>query len=143
MGEARLKSRTRAEILAGEPRCIYCNAIPNQLEHMPPKSMFKGRGRPHGMEFAACQNCNNGTSAADLVASFVARISPDIDDKAWRIIEAKERRGKLEQIAPGFLNEFFRPDTSRSILLRKQGLLVPYVRMKADGPLLKGYLTTF
>ena len=82
MGEARLKSRSRQEILAGEPRCIYCDAAPSQLEHMPPKAMFRGRVRPSGMEFAACQSCNNGTSAADLVASFVARISPDLDEEA-------------------------------------------------------------
>src|SRR5690348_7895086 len=110
MGEGRLKSRSRQQILAGEPRCIYCDAVPSQLEHMPPIAMFRDRLRPSGMEFATCQNCNNGTSAADLVASFVARLSPDIDDEAWRIIEAKERRGKLEQIAPGFLDEFFRLD---------------------------------
>src|SRR4051794_21414253 len=97
MGEARLKSRSREEILAEEPRCIYCDAVPSQLEHMLPRSMFRSRFRPSGMEFAACQNCNNGTSATDLVASFVARISPDLDDEDWRWIEAIKRTGKLEQ----------------------------------------------
>jgi len=55
-----------------------------------------------------------------------------------------QRRGKLTQLAPGFLEEFFRPDKNRPVLRRDAlGIIKPYIEIKADGPLAKAYLTVF
>jgi hypothetical protein len=144
MGQAEKKSRNRASILAGEARCIYCEAPPTQLEHMPPKSMFRGSSRPSGMEFAACAACNNGTSASDLVASFIARLRSDDVPDAWEIREANDRKSMLELKAPGVIRELFHPDKSRELWRSTgTGVLTRAVEVKADGPLLRGYLTTF
>jgi hypothetical protein len=93
------------------------------------------------MEFAACRQCNGGTSAADLVTSFFCRLSwtgeqPILD-------EALARRGKLRQIAPGVLEELLRPEKEQEVWLRKSGLLQPYIKINVDGPLTKEYLTVF
>ena len=144
MGEARKKSRRHVDILRAETRCIYCAAPPAQIEHMPPRAMFKTKSRPNGMVFATCAECNNGTSAADLVASFVSRLRPDdvVDD--WEIKEAGALRPMLERKAPGFLKEFFRPDKNTTTWRRTSvGLLKPRVKVSADGPLVKGYLRVF
>jgi hypothetical protein len=106
--------------------------------------MFKARSRPKGMEFATCAACNNGTSAADLVAGFVSRLRPDdvIDD--WEVQEAGKLRPMLELKAPGFLREFFRSNKNSPTWRRTSiGLLKPAIKISADGPLLRGYLTVF
>jgi hypothetical protein len=98
MGEAKRNSRNRDEILAGEPRCIYCASPPPlTFEHMPPRVMFKNKFRLSGMEFGACGDCNKGTSAADLVASFMARIGRDNGEGDWQIAEAVVRKKAIEK----------------------------------------------
>src|SRR5829696_7538471 len=42
---------------------------------MPPRMMFAGKQRPPGLEFAACEGCNQGSSHADLVASLIGRFT--------------------------------------------------------------------
>src|SRR5687768_12798489 len=100
--ENRHRSRPKAEILQGEARCIYCTAKPTTVEHMPPTAMFPNRHRLSGMEFAACQECNNWTRAADAAASFFARLSPTsvIDER--EIVEARKLIRTMAKIAPEF-----------------------------------------
>lgn len=95
------------------------------------------------MEFASCEACNNDTSAADLVAGFIARLSPMATKNEWQTVEARERKGKLEQIAPGFLSEFFQDDRSEHGLIQINGLLRPTTKIVADGPLTRAYLLVF
>lgn len=65
------RTRSRAAVMAADPNCIDCGGPADKQEHMPPIVMFEGRHRPGGMEYAACADCNNGTSAADSVAAFL------------------------------------------------------------------------
>lgn len=141
------KSRSKADIRSGETRCIYCactDADEFETEHMPPRWMFKAKSRPSGLEFVSCRACNNGTSTADLVAGFVARISPRYDQEDWKTAEARSRQSALDVKAPGFLNEFFDPSRSQlSWVPDAAGILKRMVVMKADGPMLKSYLDVF
>lgn len=144
MGEAKLRSRAKSAILANEPRCIYCEALAETVEHMPPLVMFKKRSRPSGMEFASCKACNNGTSGSDLVASFLSRLGPFDEPDDWRIREAKGLTNRLKQHAPGVLDELIREDKREGNWIRGPGgILVPSVVIQADGPLLKSYLKIF
>ncbi|MCE9651273.1 MAG: hypothetical protein K8R18_16760 [Parvibaculum sp.] len=144
MGQAKRRSRSRSEILAGEKRCIYCAAQPHQLEHMPPRAMFRNKNRPSGLEFATCAACNNGTSAADLVASFFARLGPDSSPTDWRMRDIDKWKTAIELKAPGVMKELMRPNKNRTTYSRTPlGTWKPIVEIKADGPLLKGYLTIF
>lgn len=144
MGDSKRKSRRRAEILAREPRCIYCSNAPTTIEHMPPRSMFTFKRRPSGMEFACCKECNEITSPADLVAGFFARLSQGYQTDTILVTEAAQRKGKLAQLAPGFLEEFFRPEKHRPVLRRDaSGVIKPYVEFNADGPVARAYMTVF
>lgn len=130
--------------MATEKRCIYCAAPHTTIEHMPPISMFRGRHRPNGLMFAGCAACNNGTSAADLVASFIARLSPRYDQAGWKIAEAKARAGILEAQAPGFLGEFLDPDRRRTRWLHgPNGISRPTTVLDLSGPLTRAYLDVF
>ena len=79
MGQSKAKRKSQAALLASRPGCIYCAgaAIATTIEHMPPISLFEGRQRPKGLEFPACEACNNGTGHSDLVAAMLARTWPD------------------------------------------------------------------
>lgn len=142
MGQSKLKSRKLAEILAGEPRCIYCANAPDTIEHMPPIAMFRARSRPNGMEFAACEQCNKGTSGADTVAAFFARISQS--EIPEMVAEATVLQHRMKKFVPGVLEEFYQPDKSRKTWQRtKSGLLKPMIVVNMDGPLTIAYLKVF
>ncbi len=141
MGEAKKKRQQLSTLVQSEPRCIYCSQAPASIEHMPPIAMFKKRSRPIGMEFAACKSCNEGTRAADLVASFFCRLSRA--GEASVIQEAVARRGALRQLAPGVLEELLRPEKESRIWLTERGVAKPFVHVKADGELTAKYLTVF
>lgn len=144
MSESKTKSRRREEVLAGEPRCIYCSNMPDSLEHMPPRIMFRGKQRPSGMEFASCHACNHGTSAADSVAAYLAKLDKASFDDDWRFKEAQDQRGLLNAIAPGFLEELYDTTTATRIMLPTSGgILLPQFAISATGRLARAYLTVF
>lgn len=135
---------SKADILAAETRCIYCAALPTTVEHMPPISMFRGRKRPYGLMFAGCAACNNGTSAADLVAGFIALLSPRYDQDRWKIAEAKDRTRMLEAQALGFLAEFQDPRRRGTRWLQGPGgISRPTTVLDLSGPLTRAYLDVF
>jgi hypothetical protein len=144
MGEAKQKSRRRAEIIADELRCVYCASPPTTVEHMPPVGMFRGRQRLSGLEFACCDECNNGTRAADLVAGFMARISPTNDVTEWNVEEAYQLIGKIADLAPDVIVEVFSPGKARRAWMRKPSGLIERVQvLQLDGPVLKSLMTVF
>lgn len=139
-----MRPPSKADILASEGRCIYCAAPHTTVEHMPPIGMFRGRNRPYGLMFAGCAACNNGTGAADLVASFVARLSPRYDQNDWKVVEARANSGMLEAQAPGFLREFFNPGQRSVEWLRGPGgIRRRMIVQRQYGPQLRAYLDVF
>jgi len=145
MGEGKARSRTRENILATEPRCIYCPGLPETLEHMPSRGMLEGKNRPSGMEYAACAACNSGTRGADVVAAVVARIHPDHGGESWQAREIRKLLPALEAFAPGVREELSQPSKSRIEWVRRpgSGVLQRVVRVSADGPKLKAYLSVY
>ena len=149
MGEANRRKATLRELVASEPVCVYCGTpntpdTPLTLEHMPPRSMFRERRRPKGLEFASCRDCNNGTRGADLVASYIARLDASHRQPDWKMEEARARLPKMQQLAPGVLEELFRPDRARVVWDRTPaGLLVKSHELRADGPRLAAHLDVF
>jgi hypothetical protein len=145
MGEAKRKSQTREAILAAEPRCIYCPGPAATLEHMPPRGMFRERQRPSGMEYAACDACNEATRGSDAVAALMARIHPQNRDGSWQAQEMRRLVSAIEAYAPGVREEMSLPSkvthgwTSPS----GSGLLQRVVGVHADGPCVKAHLCAF
>lgn len=75
MGEAKAKQSATAKFIAQHPLCCFCGATraATTREHMPPRSLFDNSHRPDKLVMPACQECNHGTSTADLVAAIVSR----------------------------------------------------------------------
>jgi hypothetical protein len=82
MGEARAKQSATAKFVAQYPECCFCGATRPAVtrEHMPPKALFDGSHRPDKLIMPACDECNRGTSTADLVAAIVARWNYNSDE---------------------------------------------------------------
>lgn len=135
---------TQKELVNREPRCIYCEAKPNSLEHMPPIWLFEARQRPKGLEFATCKRCNNGTRGADLAVGFIARLRPFYGEAADPLFkEAAAQLATLERLVPGLRAEVFDTSPYEFGVMRREGQLHQMVRIDANGPILAGVLITF
>ena len=144
MGEYKRRNKRLAEMLKAEPRCIYCPNPASTIEHMPPISMFRDRDRLRGMEFASCVACNTGTKAADEAAVFVSHIHPFGMTDDWQFQTMLKMGNTLEQHAPGFNAELFRPENVKDDWRRDPGGILRRVKViNADGPILKRHLRVF
>lgn len=144
MGEAKTKSRKRAEILAGEGRCIYCLSPPSSVEHMPPRTMFRGRRRLSGFEFAACESCNLSTRAADATAGLLCRISPTIAVDTEELDEAKKLIRTLDSLAPKVRQEMFHDSNPTQVWTRsREGLFASMHRLELGGKVTATLMAVF
>jgi hypothetical protein len=142
MGEAKIKRRAHAAILAAHPWCIYCGGIhpADTIEHMPPIAMFDGKQRPKGLEFPTCRDCNNGTRLSDMAASVLGRAYPDAGtpDELRRLLSgvANNIPGLLEEMQVGRAGQkFFHRDTPSV----PAGAAV----LRVNGPIVKKHIGIF
>lgn len=148
MGEGARKSRAKAQVLANEERCIYCDTANSPdakltLEHMPPIAMFRGRDRVSGMEFACCETCNVKTRGADIAASCLSLIPRRNLEGDWKTEAMVRLLPALDRYAPGVRAEMVRSKQKRRWLWTPQGLIEPHVELEADGPILAAHLSVF
>jgi hypothetical protein len=99
MGEARQRRRKHADLLAAQPWCVYCGGVrrADTVDHVPPIAMFTMRQRPKGLEFSACNDCNQGTKAADQLVSLIGRMYPST---------APSDAEEIEKLMQGVANNF-------------------------------------
>jgi hypothetical protein len=144
MGQATAKRRSQSALLASGPGCIYCAgaAIATTIEHMPPISLFEGRQRPKGLEFPACEACNNGTGHSDLVAAMLARTWPDAKSEIQRKDVAKIFRA-IGNNLPGLLHEMNPGRAAEKLARKRHNLSADLHPLRADGPLLTRHILTF
>ena len=123
--------------------CIYCGGanLATTLDHMPPIVMVRARARPSGLEFPSCIACNNGASAADLVAACIGRIYPDISSKEEEV-EITKIMAALQRDVPGFLEELRPPRASEKLMLRRLGV-TSGGGLRIDGPIALSHLEAF
>jgi hypothetical protein len=100
MGEKRRKDAYHQRIRSGEFQCVYCGGIEPSAEpdHMPPIALFSGRRRPNDLVFPSCVACNRGSSAIDVVVSWLARMYPDSRDP--------QARAEVEQLGRSMMENF-------------------------------------
>lgn len=143
MGEHKVRSRKRAEILLAAERCIYCGSTtPTTIEHMPPRGIFQGKDRPSGWEFPACKRCNEGSRGADAVAQLMALMEP-VSERAWKVEKIKQIHSAVRRHAPAVAAELALSNNSRPMLVNFRGLLRDSVEMHVDGPATVAHLDVF
>ena len=79
-GKSRTKElkSTRQRIKAGQLPCAYCGgAVPGvQVDHAPPRILFREKRRPDVLIFPACAECNQGTRDVDQLAAWASCFYP-------------------------------------------------------------------
>jgi hypothetical protein len=86
MGEAKAKRTHTQRLIAEQVYCTYCGGDTpgTTVDHMPPRSVFTNKDRPKGMEFLACQGCNDGSRLDELAVSVLSRAYADDRSEAER-----------------------------------------------------------
>lgn len=141
LGEA--KRMTQRRMRASNGPCIYCDEPASTIEHMPPRSMFRLRDRPKGLEFLACSACQKATRLNDTVAAFAARLWPtvhsvEIADEFRKILPQVRRR------VPGLLEEMDMPRASQKLTSRRVGLSLGEAGLlNSGGPIFLKHMLQF
>lgn len=145
LGEATQKRQRHSKVLQAAKGCIYCagRRPAEQIDHMPPRMMFRLSQRPKGLEFPSCGPCNQGTSRVDVVASFMARTFPGIADSA-EDEEWARLMNEVKRVAPDLLREMWMsPQEMRLVMLREGIFDQNLAAFRADGPILGAHMQTF
>lgn len=142
MGEAKIRSRSKADILRNCAHCIYCGELAGTVEHMPPRIMFTGKRRPSGFEFAACADCNQRTKAADLFAAFIGRAFPDSDNPIDQE-DVKKILKALGRNSPDVLREMNIGRAGQKIARKDTGITAAGGFLRVSGPLVTQLLNIF
>lgn len=142
LSESKQKQKTQSQILNSATRCIYCEAPPLTIEHMPPKGMFEARDRPKGWEFACCGKCNENTRIADSVAQLLAFVDPK-ERQQWKTKRIKDIFDGIKRKAPRLAEELSLRSKHHSTFVRHRGVLQPIHTLKIDGPALTSHLNAF
>lgn len=144
MGEAKRKSRSRAEILSGEMRCVYCTAKPDSVEHMPPRAIFGPGMRPSGLEFASCEACNFASRASDTAAAYLALIAPNHVVDKGELERAQKLLSTLARHAPRFIVEVFDPAKRELVWAKgRSNVFGQMRRLTLDGPVTTALVQAF
>ena len=144
MGEARQRSRNRKEILAAATRCVYCdNPAPTEIEHMPPRGLFRDKERPAGWEFACCSRCNQGSRGADAVAQMLSLVDP-LEVSDWKSPQFRRLLTAVRRYAPAVLTELFGETSSpQPVWIHHDGLRFEAMEIRASGPATVAHLDVF
>ena len=145
MGESKAKKRRHSKVLQGVKGCIYCAEVgpAEQVDHMPPRAMFRMSQRPKGLEFPSCADCNQGTSRLDVVATFMARTFPGIegqsDEQEWDKVMKEVAR-----VAPDLPKELVMPHHEMQAMMLQQGISDSnFAAFRANGPILGAHMQAF
>jgi hypothetical protein len=145
MGESKTKKRRHSKVLEGAKGCIYCAEVgpAEQVDHMPPRAMFRMSQRPKGLEFPSCSACNQGTSRLDVVATFMARTFPGIDghpdEQEWDQVMREVGR-----VAPDLPKEMIMPPEEMQSMMLHEGVFDPKLAaFRANGPILGAHMQAF
>jgi hypothetical protein len=143
LGEANSRRRNYGELLKKSPFCIFCggNEPATTVDHIPAKIMFDGKQRPKGLEFTACQICNNGAKHADLVAAWVGRFYPDPTTNEQRE-EIPKLLESINNNIPGLLQEVKIGRGAEKLAMRKLPLDMDGGLLHV-GPIMQRYMRVF
>lgn len=95
-----------------------------------------------GLEFPACQQCNNETGRSDLVAAMLARVMPHADSSVHRK-DLTKILSAVSNNAPGLLREMNVSRGAEKLARKQLGIPEDMHPLRADGPILSAHILTF
>jgi hypothetical protein len=112
MGEAKRKRSATQRLIAEFPDCCFCGGLRRTAtrEHMPPTSLFDNSHRPDGLVMPACEECNKGTSKADLAVALLSRW--DYYSSAQEQLDHSKLANRIKKQAPELVAEWLNIDAA-------------------------------
>jgi hypothetical protein len=148
MGEAKRKRSATQRLIAEFPDCCFCGGLRRTAtrEHMPPTSLFDNSHRPDGLVMPACEECNKGTSKADLAVALLSRW--DYYSSAQEQLDHSKLANRIKKQAPELVAEWLNIDAAekkraRQHLLNHGVQVPPDAGIATIGPLSVGQLNLF
>jgi hypothetical protein len=129
MHEANRKGSATQRLIEQFPMCCFCGGLrpATSREHMPPRSLFDGSHRPDKLVMPACNECNGGTSTADLTVAIVSRWN--YNSGPQERADHKRLAARARKQAPGLTDEWTKNHgigrTKARLHLVNQGVPVP------------------
>ncbi|MBS9477910.1 hypothetical protein [Ancylobacter radicis] len=130
MGEAAARKSATAQLIAKFPTCAFCCGLrpSSTREHIPPTALFDNGQRPRDIVIPACDDCNRGSSTADLVIALMSRWS--INPTGHEDLDHTHLSRRLSKQAPEIITELTRFDggvqqKKARRHLESQGVTVP------------------
>jgi hypothetical protein len=110
MGEAKRKRSATAKLIERFPACSLCGGQrpSTTRDHIPPKAIFDNSHRPDKLVMPACNECNNGTSTADLVASIISRWNYNANHQ--ELMDGSRLVARLRKQCPEVIDEWTKHD---------------------------------
>jgi hypothetical protein len=105
--------------------------------------MFRGKQRPKGLEFTSCDECNQGTKTADLVASLLGRAYPIGEGAAEDEEEFRKLLGAVSNNVPGLLEEMHIGRAGQKLARKKISQEIEGGFLRVNGPLVHANMQTF
>jgi hypothetical protein len=129
MGEAKRRRSSTQKFIEQNPSCCFCGGLRGAAtrEHMPPKSLFDNSHRPDKLVMPACDECNRGTSTADLAVAMISRWN--YHSHAQERTDHTKLAAQIKKQAPELVAEWMKLDTDDRAKARrhllKHGVDVP------------------
>ena len=144
MSESKQKKRAHADLLNISPYCIYCGGYERAttIDHMPPAICFRWKLRPKGLEFPACEVCNNRASHADYVAGLVSRFY-EPNDHTQHADELAKMFRSLPTNIPGLLEEMKIGKGAQKIAFKKLPADLEGGIVRVGGPIISKFMEVF
>lgn len=107
---------------ADHPFCCFCGgqAATEQIDHVPPRSIFDDRIWPEGYAFPACAACNQGSRQIDQIAALLARMS--VADRTVKLEEFQRYRQGVGNNVPSALPKLVSSEEQADFILSQVGL---------------------
>jgi hypothetical protein len=145
-GEAKRRQTATQRFIAQYPDCCFCGGLrpATTREHMPQRSLFDGSHRPDKLVMPACDECNRGTSTADLTVALMSRWT--YDSPPQEVQDHRHLANRIRRQAPDVAAEWNAPvnQARARVHLIQHGVRVPAdAGLISFGPETVRYLNLF
>lgn len=123
MSEKRVRIRRKQRLIAENPYCCLCggSTASTSEDHIPPRGCFPPGRHPEGIEFPACDDCNQATRPYDDIFGFYAMALDFNPENLEESVFHKKIAGILNNY-PGALPIFDLTANQKRSALKRMGM---------------------
>jgi len=135
MGDAQ---RRRRRLIDEHPWCCFCGGSTpaSSVDHVPPRTCFKGRAGPEGFEFPACSHCQTASRLDEMAVAFYVQALDSNPDNFDEAAVNKAITGIANNL-PHLLPNPYLSGARKRAFYRELGLAKPTNRLARELPVIQ------